>query len=184
MTRPAAYAAQRTQSIIQANSNLTTAASGPARLAEEAARVKVDKYELAADAMRAVHLPFAVETKGGLSESAQQLIRETHHSAGNHNTWRDAAIIGTYLERSMPPANKMNRATHAMNRASKQHTTLTTHQHQRQSRHGHVNTYATPSTSLTPPPLPAPSPSPSPHSPSALEMTLKSRAHIRLSAVR
>ena len=32
-----------------------------------------------------------------LSESAQQLIREIHHSAGDHNTWRDAAIIGTHL---------------------------------------------------------------------------------------
>ena len=82
-----------------ANCNLTTAASGPARLAEAAARGKVDKYELAADAMRAVHLPFAAETiiMGGLSESAQQLIREIHHSAGNHNTWRDAAIIGTHI---------------------------------------------------------------------------------------
>ena len=31
--------------------------------------------------------------------SAQQLnqIREIHHSAGNDNTWRDAAIIGTHL---------------------------------------------------------------------------------------
>ena len=67
------------------------------RLAKEAARGKVDKYKLAADAMRAVHLPFAVETMGGLSESAQQLIREIHHSAGDHNTWRDAAIIGTHL---------------------------------------------------------------------------------------
>ena len=69
-------------------------------LAEEAARGKVDKYELAADAMQAVHLPFAVETMGGLSESAQQLIREIHHSVGNHNTWRDAAIIGTRRGRS------------------------------------------------------------------------------------
>ena len=60
-------------------------------------RGKVDKYKLAADAMRAVHLPFAVESMGGLSESAQQLIREIHHSAGDHNTWRDAAIIGTHL---------------------------------------------------------------------------------------
>ena len=80
-----------------ADSNLATAATGPARLAKEAARGKVDKYKLAADAMRAVHLPFAVETMGGLSESAQQLIREIHHSAGDHNTWRDAAIIGTHL---------------------------------------------------------------------------------------
>ena len=76
---------------------LATAATGPARLAKEAARGKVDKYKLAADAMRAVHLPFAVETMGGLSESAQQLIRQIHHSAGDHNTWRDAAIIGTHL---------------------------------------------------------------------------------------
>ena len=80
-----------------ADSNLATAATGPARLAKEAARGKVDKYKLAADAMRAVHLPFAVETMGGLSESAQQLIRQIHHSAGDHNTWRDAAIIGTHL---------------------------------------------------------------------------------------
>ena len=63
-----------------ADSNLATAATGPARLAKEAARGKVDKYKLAADAMRAVHLPFAVETMGGLSESAQQLIRQIHHS--------------------------------------------------------------------------------------------------------
>ena len=34
---------------------------------------------------------------GGLSESAQQLIRESHHPAGNHNTWGDAAVIGTHL---------------------------------------------------------------------------------------
>ena len=27
----------------------------------------------------------------------QPLIREIHHSAGDHNTWRDAAIIGTHL---------------------------------------------------------------------------------------
>ena len=30
--------------------------------------------------MRAVHLPFAVETMGGLSKSALQLVREIHHS--------------------------------------------------------------------------------------------------------
>ena len=50
-----------------ANSNLTTAASGPDKLEEEAAQGRVDKYELAADAMRVVHLPFAVETMGELS---------------------------------------------------------------------------------------------------------------------
>ena len=61
-----------------ANSNLATAASGPAKLAEEAAKGKVDKYQLVADAMRAVHLPFAVETTGGLSESAQRLIGAIH----------------------------------------------------------------------------------------------------------
>ena len=80
-----------------ANSNLATAASGPAELAEEAAKGKVDKYQLVADAMRAVHLLFAVETTGGLSESAQRLIRAIHHSAGSHRTWRDASTIGTHL---------------------------------------------------------------------------------------
>ena len=48
-----------------ADSNLATAASGPAKLAEEAAQGKVDRYELVADAMQAEHLPFAVETMGG-----------------------------------------------------------------------------------------------------------------------
>jgi len=31
--------------------------------------------------MQAVHLPFAVETMGGLSDTALQLLREIHHSA-------------------------------------------------------------------------------------------------------
>ena len=47
--------------------------------------------------MQAVHLPFAVETMGGLSESAQQLLREIHHSASTHCTWRDADAIGSHL---------------------------------------------------------------------------------------
>ena len=38
----------------------------------------------------------AVESMGGLSESAQQLIGEIHHSAGSH-TWRDADTIGNHL---------------------------------------------------------------------------------------
>ena len=80
-----------------ANSNLATAASGPAQLAEEAAKGKLDKYELVAEAMHAVHLPFAVESMGGLSESAQQLIRAIHYSAGSHRTWRDAGTVGTHL---------------------------------------------------------------------------------------
>ena len=42
-------------------------------------------------------MPFAVETTGGLSESAQRLIRAIHHSAGSHRTWRDASTIGTHL---------------------------------------------------------------------------------------
>ena len=44
-----------------------------------------------------VHLPFAVETMGGLSEMAQQLIRAVHHTAQQHCTWRDADEIGAHL---------------------------------------------------------------------------------------
>ena len=58
---------------------------------------KVAKYRDVAEAMHAVHLPFAVETTGGLSDTAQQLIREIHHSAGDHCTWRDADAIGAHL---------------------------------------------------------------------------------------
>lgn len=47
--------------------------------------------------MDATHLPFAIETMGGLSESAQQLIREIYHAARTHCTWRDANAIGTHL---------------------------------------------------------------------------------------
>ena len=47
--------------------------------------------------MDAVHLPFAIESMGGLSETAQQLIREIHHAASTHCTCRDANAIGTHL---------------------------------------------------------------------------------------
>ncbi len=47
--------------------------------------------------MHATHLPFAVETMGGLSTTAQQLIHEIHNSAGTHCTWRDAKLIGVHL---------------------------------------------------------------------------------------
>ena len=47
--------------------------------------------------MGAVHLPFAVESMGGLSKSAQQLIREIHCAAEQHCTWRDVNTIGAHL---------------------------------------------------------------------------------------
>ena len=43
--------------------------------------------------MHAVHLPFAVESMGGLSQTAQQLLRELHHAASSGCTWRDADDI-------------------------------------------------------------------------------------------
>ena len=46
--------------------------------------------------MGAVHLSFAVETTGGLSETTQQLIQAVHHSARQHCTWRDADKIGAH----------------------------------------------------------------------------------------
>ena len=70
---------------------------GPGRLAEKKAQEKEQKYRMVATEMQAVHLPFAVETMGGLSESAQQLLREIHHSASTHCTWRDADAIGSHL---------------------------------------------------------------------------------------
>ena len=73
-----------------ADTNLPTASGGAGLLAEEAAQRKVAKYALTASAMGAVHLPFAVETMGGLGETAQQLIRAVHHTAQQHCTWRDA----------------------------------------------------------------------------------------------
>ena len=69
----------------------------PGQLAREAAKKKEDKYRQVAESMGAVHLPFAVETMVGLSESAQMLIRENHHSASTHCWWRDATVIGTHF---------------------------------------------------------------------------------------
>jgi len=37
--------------------------------------------------MHAVHLPFAVESMGGLSITAQQLLREIHNAASGGCTW-------------------------------------------------------------------------------------------------
>ena len=47
--------------------------------------------------MNAVHLPFAVETMGGLRKSAQELIYAVQHSAQQHCTWRDADDIVAHL---------------------------------------------------------------------------------------
>ena len=80
-----------------ADSNLAASTQGPGRLARRKEREKVDKYENCARAMQAVHLPFAVESMGGLSESALRLLREIHHSASTRSTWRDADAIGSHL---------------------------------------------------------------------------------------
>ena len=80
-----------------ANTNLATAGRGAGRLADEAAEKKVIKYQATAEAMDAVHLPFAIETMGGMSKSAQQLIAAIHHSAGQHCTWREPDAIGAHL---------------------------------------------------------------------------------------
>lgn len=47
--------------------------------------------------VQAVDLSFAVEIMGGPSESALQLVREVHHSASTHCTWRNADAIGSHL---------------------------------------------------------------------------------------
>ena len=80
-----------------ADTNLALAVRGPGRVARAAEKKKLVKYRQSEEDMRAVHLPFAVEATGGLSETAQQLLREIHHSAGQHCTWRDADLIGTHL---------------------------------------------------------------------------------------
>ena len=77
-----------------ADTTLTAASRRIGQLAREAARKKEDTYKHAAEAMGAVHLP-CVETMGGLSESAQQLNREIHHTCSSHCTWRDANAIRT-----------------------------------------------------------------------------------------
>ena len=80
-----------------ADTNLATASTGSGKLADQAAVEKEQKYRATATAMQAKHLPFAVETLGGLSQTAQQLIRETHHSAKQHCTRRDVDAIATHL---------------------------------------------------------------------------------------
>ena len=80
-----------------ADTNLATAGRGAGLLAEEAAGRKVAKYRQTAEALGAVHLPFAIETTGGLSKSARQLIVAIQHSAGQHCTWREAGAIGAHL---------------------------------------------------------------------------------------
>ncbi len=80
-----------------ADSNLAAASRRPGQLAREAAKEKEEKYRAVAEQMGAVHLPFAVESTGGLSDTAQQLIMEVQHSAGTHCTWRDADAIGRHL---------------------------------------------------------------------------------------
>ena len=95
---------------ILAGSSLATAASGLARLAGQAARKKVDKHEPVVDTMRAVHLPFAVETTGALSKSTLQLIRQTHHSAGS---WLHEAGRGRHRQAARRLCGHRRAAWHA-----------------------------------------------------------------------
>ena len=48
-----------------------------------------------------MQLSFVVESMGGLSESAKQLIREVQHSARDHCPWKNADVIGIHLVRSI-----------------------------------------------------------------------------------
>ena len=66
-----------------ADSNLASASKGPTKQANKAAGEKEEKYKNTAAALHAVHLPFAVETMGGLSDTAQRLLREIHHAASS-----------------------------------------------------------------------------------------------------
>ena len=81
-----------------ADIHLPVSSTGSGKLANKAAEAKVAKYRNTEVAMRAVHLPSAVEVMGGLSESAQRPIREIHHTAQQqHCTWREADAIGGHL---------------------------------------------------------------------------------------
>ncbi len=105
-----------------ADGNLKHSKLGPGRLARAKATGKEKKYRRVAAELQAVHLPFAVETMGGLSESAQQLMREVHHSASTHCTWRDADAIGAHLLDSVAIA--VQRCTGMALRASVERETV------------------------------------------------------------
>ena len=59
---------------VRAASNLALSTVRPGHLAQKKAKEKREKYSSATAAMGARHLPFAVETMGGLSESALELL--------------------------------------------------------------------------------------------------------------
>ena len=95
-----------------ADSSLALAGQGrPSWRTRRHARM-VDKPMLAADTMRPVHLPFAVETTGRLSESARQLIRQMRRSAGSHSTCRDADVNSTQLVDAVAIAEQRCTALH------------------------------------------------------------------------
>ena len=105
-----------------ADGNLACSRLGPSRLADKKAEGKERKYRRVAAEMQAVHLPFAEETMGGLSESALQLMREIHHSASTHCTRRDADAIDSHLLDSVAVA--VQRCTSKALRASVQRETV------------------------------------------------------------
>ena len=73
------YLCDVTVSDTLAEINVKAFSRRPGQLARDAAKKVNKKYEWVADAMGAIQLPFSVETQGGLSKSAQQLIQEIHH---------------------------------------------------------------------------------------------------------
>ena len=46
----------------------------------------------------------SIETMGGLSTSAQQLLREIHHTASTRSTWCDVDTVGNHLVDSIDVA--------------------------------------------------------------------------------
>ena len=64
------------------SNNLAVSKAGPGRLANSKARKKVDKYGDTALAVRAVHLPFAVET----------LYRTWQHGPLSNHHFRNCSV--------------------------------------------------------------------------------------------
>ena len=66
-----------------------------------------------------MHLPFAVETMGGLSESALPLLREIHHSASTHCTGQRSQLTAILLYILLLPQHvlpKLGRSSRAARR--------------------------------------------------------------------
>ena len=84
-----------------APSHLSAASSRPLTTANRAALRKHNKYKQLADTQHAHFLPFSVETTGGMTEDAEQLVDQLSLTCKDHLTLPSSRPFANFIRSSI-----------------------------------------------------------------------------------